>query len=163
MKLTKSGYINYENKVLIIQNSGFGTPYKIQWGGVECKQFEGKGILLKEFETNNKYFNSEYWYSLYCWFLEENLLYFAKDHPVPKYDIFKFSSEKYNQLAKVMKPKAVDAKKVLDDILNNIKKITKKNIFPNFEDFRYGRKWGEAFIPVKFNNKKSILTWQNCD
>lgn len=163
MKLTKLGYLNYENKVFIIQNSGLGTPYKIQWGGVNCKQFEGKGVLIRDFKTIDKYFDSEYWYSLYSWFLDENLLYFSKDCPVPKYDIFNFSGEKYNELSKVMKPKAINAKNVLDNILSTVRIITKKSIVPNFNDFQYGRKWGEAFIPIKYNNTKCVLTWQNCD
>jgi hypothetical protein len=52
---------------------------------------------------------------------------------------------------------------ILKSIFRAVKKEIGWELEPDFTDLAYGVHWWEAYIPVKYGNKRFVLTWENCD
>jgi hypothetical protein len=186
-KTNQSCYIDYDKStVYLIELDKKGNRFYIQHEGISCSQYKNSGFLIGKFVSKNKLFNSNYWYKLYSWLIDENLLYFDNknnkqvnnymtfllkmaDEPPAKIGHTAFE-KKYGKKAqnahwqkalKEAREYSIPAEKVLDSII----KIASKNLKMNIEKcgIQYSKEWSESLIPVKVNGKNCILTWQNCD
>lgn len=64
---------------------------------------------------------------------------------------------------RIIDPYCIDAESILNSILKEIRIKTKINF--EFDGFNtnYEEGWSEAYVSLKFKDKKYLLTWQNCD
>ncbi len=79
----------------------------------------------------------------------------------------KKTKKKYNKALVAIYEEATEKAIPIDNILNNILSIvytkTNKKFELDFINKEYDIFWTEAFIPLKLDNKKYLLTWANCD
>jgi len=163
-------WIKYDGKVLLLKQDPKGTIGNWQWQGVQCSQQSIKGFVVAEFESKSKYFNSEFWYKKTCWMDHENLLFFKTPafHKSSKIDAetlysLLLSDKKFKKLEDICRPYSKPVHNVLKAILKEASKKTGLKLELDIVDLRYGRYWGEAYVPVVIDNERYVLTWMNCD
>lgn len=162
-KETHEGYhwLDYkDDTVLLIKLNGQGEKFRIQYNGVWCSKFWGKGVLAGKFTSKSNHFNPNWWYKICSWYYDKNKIYIQKkNHPKCK----NWADPKLNQIHLEQCEKyATPATAVLYDILKEASEKLRVTI--QTDAVLISKDWGEAYIPVTVNGKgKYILTWHNCD
>jgi hypothetical protein len=52
---------------------------------------------------------------------------------------------------------------LLETIMAEVRKESGVEYEIDFDDMTYGVNWWESLVPIKFEDSKFILTWENCD
>lgn len=186
-------FIEYNGQVFIIEIiKGHESNGRFQYDGTACRQGYVEGLIFKKFKTKSKWFNSTYWYKKTSWGKDyPKRLFFNTDKNIFKengmYGMFgdmkvldtlpvgpertayiNENAEKWNKFAnKLADEQGRPTDKILQTILNEVKNKTEIKFELNFksevDSLDYGNNWWEAYIPLKYNNKKYLLTWENSD
>lgn len=179
-------FINYGKfckDIFVILLDDKGNWADFQACGTACNHHKIRGFVYKTFHSKIKWFNPTWWYHMTCWGTHYPMkLYFnhRKDtHHAPKWDDnllrdmpigperTKYVMDKveaFNKWSLLIADKnAIPVEYILYKILGEVRRKTHIQFELDFENFEYGDKWGEAFLPLKYKGKKYLLTWQNCD
>jgi hypothetical protein len=159
----KFSFINYgrkADKIFIIELNNKGNRANIQYQGVSCSQATVKGFVFKTFKSKSKWFNTTWWYRWTCWSNDSTKIFFKTDKFKMKLkNLFNRNNEVYQYATEHGTP--VDS--ILKTILKGVENKTGIKFELDFYDLTYGKCWAEAYIPLTYNGKKYLLTWQNCD
>lgn len=172
---TDYGWLDYQDKVLLLKPDNGGNVAIFQADGTNCRQCSINGFVVKEFLVDYRWFKEDWWYKLTRWY--EDAYHTSK--------VMFFCTRQYerivNKLVDLFNPDGLDLKgldnfieevkskaKPSDNILKLILKHASKRmslkLIADFDDSDYGLHWYESYIPVKtIDNEKYILSWMNCD
>lgn len=164
---------NSEGSVYIIEINPNGTLGAYQYNGCACFQGEVTGFIAYEFQSNNQYFNINNWYKATKWGnnYPENIV-FANDEETKIMDTWDIAIDpkefdvQIDKINKKLDKYSIPAKSILEQIIQEVKINTGIDTWEcdalNYND-AYGKKWFEAHIIIKKDNKDYLLTWMNCD
>lgn len=163
-------WIDYGGKIFILSMDGSQPYVRYQMDGTMCRQGGMCAAVEHSFESSLKYFNPEFWYNKTSWGKNypKHVYFDVKNKIMPDFDMFQSEAD-YKRSWKDVEIKATEKAKPAENILKAILKDVRSKTGVDFElNFDsdvpdYGRHWYEAYIPLKYKNKKYLLTWENCD
>ena len=154
-------WIDYKNKVYIIEHNENGNEAQFQFDGVSCRQGYVKGFLYKSYKSSSKWFKSDWWYKRTCWSQDPTKVHFhEKQYHTPNIGD---RETKWKKLYEEATKDAIPVVDILNKIKIDVESHIKERIEFDFDDMEYGNQWFESYIPIKINEKKYLLTWHNCD
>lgn len=170
-------YIDYKDYIYILEvNPSSKKGFKIQWGGVGCFNTQVMGKVFKRIQSENKYFNRDFWYRKVSPWPENypKTVCVKWDEKPPEIEktldeLFSIdnSDEEFEKRHKKIRDWAetvsIPTENILNEIISEVNQITGLNFEYGGVSKEYQFEWGEAYIPLKLNGKMYILTWENCD
>lgn len=168
--IDERGWLKYNGKVFLLslEESEDETDITFQVDGTACRQANINCHIVDFWETKDKYFNEDFWYSKTSWgnnYPKE--IFFGKtvsdNEMAGYYDLMMHDS---SQVMELVTPKAKPSKNILKNIIDNACKHSGKKLkFSEvYENTDYGVYWFEAYVPlVDDKDNYYVLTWENCD
>ena len=159
-------WLKYNDKVLVIERNKKNKPITIQVNGTMCQSMSVQGEIVHKFKTKSKWFNPDWWYTKTSWGHNyPNKIYFADGSTLLEQKNYAGGTNEYiwSRTNQDADKHARPVENILKAILKEVNTKTKKQFELDFTDLQYGEYWYEAYVPLKYKNKRYILTWQNCD
>jgi len=155
----------------VIERNSKGREARYQYNGVGCYQGRVEGFLSHHFHSDLKWFSSSHWYQTTRWGSDYPKA-LVVSTPETKAIMDKFNwdiddesefDKMYDEIHNELSKYGIPTKDILQEILQETIEKTGIQFELDCDIDSYDKEWWEAHVPLKFNGKKFLLTWENCD